>query len=787
MRSNPTKNALLSQQQQQQHCPLPLKSLFEHQVVSTTTLQQSKHPRIDASATITMSQSAVAHNAIAVAASLTSHEQPAVTCTSDEEGGTRNTASPPSLSLPSVPREERSPTKKRACEYSKSSTPSNKKAKESAAAAAVAITASGNTSHVSDESSLSHETGDAVNNFGLLEKSAEPIEYIIEAHNNNILSRIIAEEEKEGADAGEMSDEKKSDKKQIEYIDEPRINDCLMTGESLTADPKSATRRYEDMILEKRSLFHKSDKEGRSLIAAEIVQEWQALDPPGRFLRQDKGNGKWYIPSVQGAEKVVTSRWLEKMTMRGLHLGDRTENDMFIGKKFMHLHRSGNKKYQELLASKKMLYREASRNDKASIAIEIVQEWRGQNPPGRFLEEWVYDYCDIGDGAAKKKIMLELGKGSRKKKQRDSNDSNGTAVSVSEDGAEVIQKIKSKQSGNGKENISPYQTDSSYNDVLSFFASTPFDADVQTTLHVQKELSFQRSSLILPSRATLHIVPQKQFIKGKAPASGANGENGDDATLVTAPDKVDREASKFLLEEAEYLLKKRESTKARPVSSPKMPQNGQCPISEVCNGARNGSSAIATLREAQANVPNTAPTIAMAITQINSASVNVEQTAKLPVAFGFYLDDGGTSKHLAQAATDKWQSHGEKSAKKSNKGLRVSIGSVKKGSTGLPVCHTPKVAKTPSSATPKTPKTPALLLSTEAARKLPDGWVSKTYKRMAGKTAGTKDIYFYSPQKQIKFRAMKSCKTFIDIMGELEVDGDEAAALKLYKERGHRF
>ena len=182
-----------------------------------------------------------------------------------------------------------------------------------------------------------------------------------------------------------------------------------------------------------------------------------------------------------------------------------------------------------------------------------------------------------------------------------------------------------------------------------------------------------------------------------------------------------------------------------------------------------------------------APRVAVASEEIKLTIENWVGFAKLPVAFGFHLDDDGTSKHLAQAATDNWKSHGEKSAKKSNKGLKVSIGSVKKGSTGFPVCHTPKVAKTPSSATPKTPKTPALLLSTEAARKLPDGWISKTFKRMTGKTAGTKDIYFYSPQKQIKFRAMKSCKTFIDIMGELEVDGDEAAALKLYKERGHRF
>ena len=63
----------------------------------------------------------------------------------------------------------------------------------------------------------------------------------------------------------------------------------------------------------------------------------------------------------------------------------------------------------------------------------------------------------------------------------------------------------------------------------------------------------------------------------------------------------------------------------------------------------------------------------------------------------------------------------------------------------------------------------------------------KTFQRTGGKTAGSTDKYFYSPQKEIKFRSMKGCIQFIEILGEPEVDGNETIALKLYKERGYKF
>ena len=84
------------------------------------------------------------------------------------------------------------------------------------------------------------------------------------------------------------------------------------------------------------------------------------------------------------------------------------------------------------------------------------------------------------------------------------------------------------------------------------------------------------------------------------------------------------------------------------------------------------------------------------------------------------------------------------------------------------------------------PRTPAKLLSTKSeVAGLPAGWTSKTYERKSGKTAGSTDTYFYSPQTGIKFRSIKRCKEFIEIVKE--VNGNETEALKLFKERGHKM
>jgi len=188
-----------------------------------------------------------------------------------------------------------------------------------------------------------------------------------------------------------------------------------------------------------------------------------------------------------------------------------------------------------------------------------------------------------------------------------------------------------------------------------------------------------------------------------------------------------------------------------------------------------------TIASTTMNVPTKKIPVATAeIVELTNSNRN--EIAKLPVAFGFTLIDNGTSEIDAKNKTEKWLNEGKKhinDGKNKKKGTNNKEN--KKGSS--------RKSNTPSKGGTKggTPgKSPAELLSTEPASNLPNGWLVKVFKRMSGATAGSTDKYFYSPNNEIKFRSIKACNTFIGILTEPGVNGDEAAALKLFKSRGNR-
>eukprot|EP00571_Detonula_confervacea_P010400 CAMPEP_0172302868 /NCGR_PEP_ID=MMETSP1058-20130122/4519_1 /TAXON_ID=83371 /ORGANISM="Detonula confervacea, Strain CCMP 353" /LENGTH=449 /DNA_ID=CAMNT_0013013517 /DNA_START=220 /DNA_END=1566 /DNA_ORIENTATION=+ len=276
-----------------------------------------------------------------------------------------------------------------------------------------------------------------------------------------------------------------------------------------------------------------------------------------------------------------------------IRYGATTNNDVLISSG-VSLTDEGNRKYRALVDSKKALYQVSNRGVKASIVTAIICEWRSQIPPGRFLKP---DFSksmiwnDIGDEAARFKIAVALGRKPKKKqRQREIDESNGAAVSfsdedkprgnekntaiengdtkpassttVSNNGNEGIVKHKKNESNQksssaakqGKVSASavrPHDTDSMYNDVLSFFTSTPFNAESMLSLHEQKERSIMRESLTLPSRASLPIISQKQFMNTKAPAQ--QNVHNDQERPKSSP-YVEREVSKFLLVEAKHLV-----------------------------------------------------------------------------------------------------------------------------------------------------------------------------------------------------------------------------------------
>jgi hypothetical protein len=89
------------------------------------------------------------------------------------------------------------------------------------------------------------------------------------------------------------------------------------------------------------------------------------------------------------------------------------------------------------------------------------------------------------------------------------------------------------------------------------------------------------------------------------------------------------------------------------------------------------------------------------------------------------------------------------------------------------------------SSTPRTSTT--LIKSSEAPPGLPCGWTSRTFVRNSGRTNGSTDTYFYSPDGKIKFRSMKKCYIFIEILKDPNIDGNESAALNEFKKRGHKL
>ena len=62
-----------------------------------------------------------------------------------------------------------------------------------------------------------------------------------------------------------------------------------------------------------------------------------------------------------------------------------TENDILCGRGGGTNAHSGNIKFRRLVAAHKLRYLAASKSDKPNVARDVVKEWRGMNPPGRFL------------------------------------------------------------------------------------------------------------------------------------------------------------------------------------------------------------------------------------------------------------------------------------------------------------------------------------------------------------------------------------------------------------------
>lgn len=79
------------------------------------------------------------------------------------------------------------------------------------------------------------------------------------------------------------------------------------------------------------------------------------------------------------------------------------------------------------------------------------------------------------------------------------------------------------------------------------------------------------------------------------------------------------------------------------------------------------------------------------------------------------------------------------------------------------------------------------IASGSAGPEFPDGWVIKTYRRSGGETIGKTDRFWFSPGRNIRFRARKHAMAFVEILNEEHVGGDEDKAAEIYRVRGLHF
>lgn len=85
-------------------------------------------------------------------------------------------------------------------------------------------------------------------------------------------------------------------------------------------------------------------------------------------------------------------------------------NDVLYGRGGGTNHHDGNKRYRKMVERRKVAYVNAKRLDKPLVALEIINQWRNQSPPGRFLK---LDYTtsmwnDVGDKKAREKTSQAL-------------------------------------------------------------------------------------------------------------------------------------------------------------------------------------------------------------------------------------------------------------------------------------------------------------------------------------------------------------------------------------------
>ena len=111
----------------------------------------------------------------------------------------------------------------------------------------------------------------------------------------------------------------------LSNIVEPGPNDRLF-GRGGGTNHHPGNKLYRQMVDDKKSKYLSSKQFDKPLVAMEVVHEWRALDPPGRFLKQDDDTKLWTDVGDERARKK-TSQALRDILKTPTKSRDSDENE----------------------------------------------------------------------------------------------------------------------------------------------------------------------------------------------------------------------------------------------------------------------------------------------------------------------------------------------------------------------------------------------------------------------------------------------------------------------------
>lgn len=126
----------------------------------------------------------------------------------------------------------------------------------------------------------------------------------------------MAENKANAADQTNDTESKASTRRQnsvwpLRDIKEPHENDVLY-GRGGGTNHHSGNKRYRKMVEDRKLDYVNSKRLDKPLIACEIIREWRAQDPTGRFLKQSETTGLWFDVGDRKAREKTSQALREK-------------------------------------------------------------------------------------------------------------------------------------------------------------------------------------------------------------------------------------------------------------------------------------------------------------------------------------------------------------------------------------------------------------------------------------------------------------------------------------------